>query len=233
MGWAENIQKPVNAHGGETLVLYNQALDNRAKSGTYASGWCFAMAVYWIIKDAANGSFWEWFGPPAQACPTLSNRNACGAVGPVYVALDNLMKTDKKAADAMKAGILAPQVVLAWFAPKVEFDSKQQCVRNRAGDTIQFGQHTGDFVGAMLTGVPGYKLLSAYGANAAHAMAARVVDGNVVYMDPNYGEFWFPGVAPFKGFMDTYWRASGYAGRFSMLTAVTAFTDPHGMILRG
>jgi hypothetical protein len=233
MGWAEMIQKPVQAQGGETLVLYNQALDSRARYGSYRRGWCLAMAIYWIIKDAANGSFWEWFGPPAQACPTLSNRNANGAVGPVYVAMDRLMQMDKKAADALPTGRLAPETVLDWFAPKVELDSNYQCSRNRAGDVRRLSPLSGETVGAMLTAVPGYKLLAAYGDNAAHATAARVVDGKVVYMDPNYGEFWFPGVDQFSGFMKTYWAESGYGGLFGTVTTVTAFTDPHGMVRRG
>lgn len=233
MAWDRKIQTGVNKNNGQTLVLYRQGLDIRTKvGGSYvSSGWCLGMSICWVIQSANGNSFWSWFKPPAQACPSLADRNGTAGVGTPFVTIKALMKQDAKLIEQknliISSGVNA-LAILNWFAPKVIFDTP--CQRTRGGDGLQANVVDGTKIGKMITKTSGYKIISMFGSRGGHAMAARVIDGSVVLMDPNYGEFFFPDFGNFETFMGQFWRICKYSPGFTDLLAVTSFSDPAGSI---
>lgn len=231
MPWDTKIQAGVSKNGGQTIVLYRQGLDVRTKvGGSYvSSGWCLGMSICWVIQTAKGNSFWQWFKPPAQACPSLLNRNQGAGVGEPFVAIKAIMKQDAKLI-GQKNSIISSGVnaltILNWFAPKITFDTA--CQRARGGDALQANVANGGKIAKMVTRASGYKIISMFGTKGGHAMAARVIDGSIILMDPNYGEFFFPDAARFETFMDQFWRNCKYSPGFTDLLAVTSFSDPEG-----
>ncbi|RLT96011.1 YopT-type cysteine protease domain-containing protein [Ketobacter sp.] len=231
MSWDTKVSTGVQKFGGQVLVLYRQGLDIRVKSGgsLVNGGWCLAMSIQWIIKTANEQSFWGWFKPPAVACPSLADRNASAGVGAPFVALKTIMQHDAKLVKQKEYLIqsgLNPTAVMNWYAPKITFETP--CQRNQNGDSLQQNVVSGETLAQMCTRTSGYKTISIYGDSGAHAMAARVIDDTVVFMDPNYGEFYFPDFTAFSKFMKGFWTKFKYANKFSKLVAVTSFTDPEG-----
>jgi len=64
-------------------------------------------------------------------------------------------------------------------------------------------------VAKLITSVNGYKMLSlkktASGDGAGHAVSAWSDGADVLFMDPNYGEFWLPSKAAFEVWFQQFW----------------------------
>jgi hypothetical protein len=227
--WAKWVDNGVAKCNGETIVLYKQGLDGRMKSGgpVVEKGWCRAMAIMWIIKGARGESFWDWFKPPHQACPNLKAGRHLASGAEVFTVLHELMRgEDQKAKLPAMIGDhnLTGDIIMranAWFAPKVTHDSP--ALRQRAGDGFVL-QVSGDALGDLVLRTKGYKCIGVSGPGGAHGVAARVVDGTVVFMDPNYGEFYFPAYDDFRRFLRNL-CAKKYSDLNSIAT-VFSFTDP-------
>lgn len=232
--WATFIDKGVMACNGVSVVLYNQSKDPRTKQGgeLVSGGFCLAMSIMWIIKTARGESFWDWFQPPGVACPNLKNKNQQARWNPILPLMKEIMRQEGQRIAltkqfTAKGGQIDPDLFMktnAWFAPKISHDSAAQ--RHLAGESLDHHVLTGDAVADMITKTKsGYRVLNVMGTKGAHAMAARVVDGTVVFMDPNYGEFYFPSFADFKKFMRNFWRMR-FANKLSDVVFVNSFTDP-------
>lgn len=232
--WAAFIDKGVMASNGVSVVLYNQGKDPRTKQGgdIVSGGFCLAMSIMWIIKTARGESFWDWFQPPGVACPNLKNKNQQALWNPILPLLKEIMRQEGQRIAlskqfTAKGGQVDVDLFMklnGWFGPKISHDSASQ--RQAAGDGITHNVLAGDTVADLLLKTKsGFRVLSVSGPKGAHAMAARIVDGTVVFMDPNYGEFYFPSKDDFKKFMRNFWRMR-FAGKLSDLVYVHSFTDP-------
>jgi hypothetical protein len=232
--WATTIDAGVEKCNGSTIVLYRQGKDSRAKSGgpLTEGGWCDAMSIMWIIKSARGESFWDWFKPPHQACPNLKDQKQAGGAGAVVALLRDLSRAGEQKAKLGK-GVTAPSVELymqlnSWFVPKVTHDSP--ALRQRSGDAVVLQALSGDAMGEAILKTKGYKFIGLSGPGGSHAIVARVVDGTVVFMDPNYGEFFFPTYGDFRKFIRGFWKK--YPDK-SEIVSVMGFTDPDAMMRRG
>jgi hypothetical protein len=232
--WAKSIDEEVEKAGGMSIVLYRQGMDMRMKNGgpLLEGGWCFGMSVMWIIKTARGESFWDWFKPPPHSCPNL--KKPMGSSSDVVEVLRKMMHGD---AQRVKLFQLAPAQDKTlgvhiqannWFAPKITHDSA--ALRQKAGDGFKQEVLNGGALSELVLKTPGYKLISLAGVKGEHAITARVVDGTVVFMDPNYGEFYFESFASFRKFTMSFWPK--YAG-LSELVFVTSFTDPEIIVPAG
>lgn len=233
--WAKNIGKGTTKNGGTVIVLYNQTLDSRVDSGSsvVSEGWCLAMCIKWIGMTACDKSFWEWFHPPAIACPSMRDRHAGGAAGPVYVVLHDLMATQMKAKEGMsKLGSLGVfdtlRLKYGWISAKLNQDTGAKCVPIGLLPRL-IRVSTGEQLAGHIILSPGFKLISMTSTTTAggHAIACRVIDGSVVVMDPNYGEFFFPDYAGFSKFFNSFWRISKYERDYTHVI-INSYTDPAG-----
>src|SRR5882757_4070396 len=94
--WAQAIEKGVTFHKGTPVVLYNQGYDPRTKQGGehVSGGFCLAMSIMWVVKTARGESFWDWFHPPAIACPNVKNKHQTSLWNPVLPLLTEIMRME-------------------------------------------------------------------------------------------------------------------------------------------
>jgi hypothetical protein len=225
MSWSENVTKACTNKGGKVNVLYNQALDNRTKSGGSATehGWCLAMSIYWLQKGLKDEDFWGWFQPPFQASPSAP-KGQNGAVGPVFNALKEIMVKDtaEMAKMAQAKDDKAILAVLNWWIK--DYCAKLGFKRNEKGDGHALKVDS-DGLSDLITKTPATKLISCFGSKGAHAMAARIGAKWAVFMDPNYGEFYFPDHKKLNDFLKTFWKATKYLDKMSDAVTVTSVVD--------
>ena len=180
--WAREIPQ---RFGGRLVHYYSQSEDARLKDSDLSEhGWCLGMSVQWLACKAARTDFWQNH-VLAQAAGQYRFVMAGQSVRIAGLAGSGM---DDRAAFRLKRfGLVLHSTTRENVDPQ-----GQIMARNIANSNSQFcriGQY--------------------YKSGGGHAMAATRNGGNVVFMDPNLGEFAFEGNR-FQQWFPLFTRFMGY-----------------------
>lgn len=222
------VQRSVDAHGGHCTFPFTQCRPPVstliAMDRTTSGGICEALTAHWIRYHATADSLWNWLTPGGHI---------------------DLAKIQQHVMPLQSQGILGDQeaVTEAWLRQhginRLQTNMVLNSSRNLGGKFVQFGgaatsavqEGTSSFFNrdalarAILvdrTGGAGcYKKLWLAGVGGEHVMALWVAQ-DVVFFDPNFGEFWFGERARFfNWFTKSFWHTSlysvGLSGRYELL----------------
>ncbi len=223
------VQRSAGKYGGHCTFAFTQcrppvssliALD----PGT-SGGICEALSAHWIVYHARQDSLWNWI---------IGNGNI------------NLARIHQHVMPLQRQGILSDDqdaVTEAWLRqqgirriqgnmvmnPSRTFGDTFVQFRGTAGAAMQEGTtsffNRDALARAILLDTTGgagsYKKLGLFGKAGEHAMALWVAQ-DVVFFDPNFGEFWFADRAKFfNWFTKSFWHRSlysvGLSGRYELL----------------
>ena len=228
------VQRSTASFGGHCTYAFTQCKPPistfLAQDESTAIGVCEALAAHWIKYHAEGGSMWNWLIVDGQVSMTKL--------------LFEVMQLQSK-------GILGDQeaVTQAWLRKSGIAPVQGSMVLNRSRQMgarfIPFeggqGRHVtegrtgllscGDLARSLVrdnTGGAGcYKKLYLSGKFGAHAMALWVAQ-DIVFFDPNFGEFWFPNrSAFFNWFTQKFWSSSLYSVGLSGEFEISPYAKQH------
>lgn len=187
-------------HGGRLVHYYDQGQDPRIKKDELTDGgWCYAMAACWLANDDSS-AFWKWM-MTTKAEMTLRTRMARQAI--IKAQLRGSRGSDKNSkfrwTDEYKSKVGFDTSLVA----AAEKDNRHLLKNMLTGSGIRVVQE--EFIyGDEASGYwrLAYKLNTPkrpmfgvglfYKSGGAHQVAARLVDTDLRYMDPNHGEYTIP-----------------------------------------
>lgn len=186
--------KVVESDGPDQGKMYKMVLRNGKPMGGVCATFCAFWTVFHAQQDTGGNGFtrgrsvWDYLfnqgglNTGAATNITIEHHQSSGnQIG--Y--LDNFMKKFKvvRRPKSITGGLItATPVVLS-------FTTLMKCARH-------------------MTAIGGYKLVSLKpnvdGTGSGHMVSAWCDMGDVLFMDPNYGEFWFPNQAKFSAWFQFY-----------------------------
>ena len=196
-------KNPVNAH-----IM--------ARPGT-SGGICDALSAHWIKHHSGGGSMWSWLYPNDQLdLHRLDRVLALQAAGVADDAVQDRVTeaflarcrvVPRQTNHIAIARQFGPRRVVRGLSVPTRVEG-QSYVYNAFGLARAIAQET-------TLGEGCYKRISISGRGGAHSMAAWVAQ-DVMFFDPNYGEFWFETRARFiSWFCTAFWYMSPYAAGLS------------------
>lgn len=224
------VQRSVQRYGGHCTYPFTQCKPPvstwTARDSSTAIGVCESMSAHWIYYHANDDSLWNWLCPGGQISLAklqyhIMQLQSAGVLG-----------ADQ---DAITEAWLRSHGILRRMNSYVVTESRQI-----GGTYLPFVTATGESMGqggttrllncndlarAILLdntgGAGSYKKLGLQGSAGGHTMALWVAQ-DVVFFDPNFGEFWFESRAAFfNWFTRSFWLKSlynvGLSGTFDLL----------------
>jgi len=190
MDWVR-LQTEAKAKGQLVFAMrQNQtpAMTQPGPWGTSTDGYCIGLAAAWISLAYQGKNF-----------PTDSNK-VCD--NPPWQSTMGQTVSDTTP---------AKNLTDRWVAAIIPFQM-----------TLSDGLHakratmlTGNFIHSIVTQAYGCYGVTVSGTGGAHAVALRHArDNKMHFFDPNYGHFVVSDHTKLKGFLDWYWKASGYDTNF-------------------
>ena len=179
-----------------------------------AGGVCDALSSYWIVFHARKSTYvplWTWLAPNGK---------------PDYDRVTSIIKLQAAAQDDSNPNCMINWLKIFKILPLQKQISVNNTVKNvpmRAkGTTGLFScSDLADKIAEDYTNGKGqYKKIGIYGKAGGHSMAA-FVDHQVLFFDPNFGEFFFPSAKSFVSWMtNSFWYKSfywaGLSGKFEI-----------------
>jgi YopT-type cysteine protease-like protein len=180
-----------------------------------AGGICEALSAYWIRAHASNGSLWNILAPHGHVnvpalLPIINMQingvnSLLGQDGYTFAWLQaaNIVRTRVVSNSPLANHLVRLGLTVAIQGPG----------RNALGTTgmISCTDLAREIARDYSMGGGQYKKISLDGWGGAHTMAAWVAN-DIVYFDPNYGEYWFPDSASFiSWFTWRFWYLSNYS----------------------
>lgn len=223
------VQQSATAYGGHCTFAFSQC---QAPVSTFiagdpatSGGVCEALSAHWIRYHADGGSLWTW----------LYAGNAVSMAKLQYHVMQLQMRGHVAPdQDAVTAAWLADNGILPVNQNYVvqQFKRVADIVIPTSGGSVAArpsgttGMFSANELAEAMTsettmGAGCYKKLGLSGMGGAHAMALWVAQ-DVVFFDPNFGEFWFASPARFRAwFTQDFWYRSlyfaGLSGRFVLM----------------
>ncbi len=150
-------------------------------------GWCHGMTIDWLRCKRNSIDFWESFNSDSgqhRVRFLMARQNMTNLKGTV---------ADEKS--KIQAGMSSAGLVL-------------RTLEQDEGDIGQVS--AADLVNSLLRGRGRYVFLAIYGLGGAHAMGFLRSQTQVVFMDPNAGEFVFPKESVFRPWLSEYLKLKRY-----------------------
>ena len=220
--------------GGACTKRFRQGSDNRQKGigslyhlrhrgGSRWGGVCKALTLYWMAYHANDWDFWSWLFADNGHLHTWNAAAVCDLQGaytddPRY----NGGVRGRRAAGLTKFQFMRDVLRRSGLVERkdpfgVSMSINNQWARGDGGRVI--GQAIApDYV----AGKAMYKQISIHGSAGGHAVCAWVAE-DVMFFDPNYGEYWFETPAQFRRWFNFFWHESGYYRAFSMDYTIHCF----------
>jgi hypothetical protein len=169
------------------------------------NGVCKALCTYWIATHATDEDFWGWL----QRDGGIIRVAQASFIIDAHVSYLGEIETGRNAAgEAWERTRLGAYDVIpqGYDGARKEFSVNQLTPYMR-----------GHLLAARIAPDRrrwGYKSISVYrGGQRGHSLAAWV-GNDVLFFDPNFGEFWFEDVRNFKKWFAQYWTITGNGKRY-------------------
>ena len=190
----------------------------RQTGGHRWGGVCKALCIYWMSAHAADQDFWSWLFSnngrmnahnAGLVCDMqgayLGDAGNAGTVLPMNRLVESKHHFMKRELD--RAGLVERKTVFG--------NSRSITHQNFAGLTARArGRELAEILAPEYRmGEAMYKQLSFWGRGGAHATALWVAQ-DVMFFDPNFGEFYFEHARDFRDWFTIFWDKSGYAPMF-------------------
>ncbi|WP_157953842.1 YopT-type cysteine protease domain-containing protein [Microbulbifer sp. A4B17] len=210
------VQRSVAQHGGTLQYNFSQCLDPVKAQITIhqdtAGGVCESLSAHWIKFHAEDDSLWNWLFPNGALSEqhlfhvmTLhqigGNAPNQDQVSEAWLQSHNVLPLQNNGGVGI-AGPNGRRQIHVVTGPRL--DQGQTTMRNSAALADEIIREPTRSAGS-------YKKIGISGKVGAHAMAAWVAE-DVLFFDPNFGEFWFPTKNAFRNwFVNSFWNTSMYA----------------------
>jgi YopT peptidase len=193
------VQSSAKDFGGVCKQKFSQSTDPVAKIiaklPSTNGGICMMLAAKWIGELANGGSMWDsiFFGGQFNAASIIT-------------VMHNFIDDEVQNLDWS-------YVRTQYFKQhNVTHDKKLPEVGNSAAASPEIGQHLATAISK--AGQGRWASLDMYGPGGAHSVAAWNAGSQVLFFDPNYGEFSFPEQTKLRNWLKTYGTVSGYKREF-------------------
>ncbi|MDA3962969.1 MAG: YopT-type cysteine protease domain-containing protein [Planctomycetota bacterium] len=169
-------------------------------------GACYSIAAFWIVFHATQGSnhpftqnrsVWDYLFKQGGL-----QLNAAMNIVVEHRESSRIGQTQYFDATLKKFNIIRRKEIVA---------GTNMEVAGSAGH-LAAGAHRGNAIAnAIIEKGEGYRTISLRRATGGGHAAAAWVGTDVCFMDPNFGEFWFPSHAQFRAWFASFWAISNYA----------------------
>ena len=193
------VQSSAKDFGGTCTQKFSQSTDPVAKIiaklPSTNDGICMMLAAKWIGELANGGSMWDaiFFGGQFNAAAIIT-------------VMHNFI-------DAEVQDLDWDYVREQYFKQhNVKHDKKLPEIGNSNAASPEIGQRMATAISK--AGLGRWASLDLYGTGGAHSVAAWNAGSQILFVDPNYGEFSFPDQTTLRSWLTTFGTITGYKREF-------------------
>ena len=224
------VQRSAAAYGGHCTYAFTQCSPPVStfigQDSSTSGGVCESLSAHWIYYHANDDSLWNWLMVGGQVSLSrlqyhvMQLQSAGILSGDQHATTEAWLRTKNilRRQSSYVASAGRPHRQLGYLATR-----GGSAAASHDGSTSLFsaGALAAAIVRDDTRGAGSYKKPGLYGKAGDHAMALFVAQ-DVVFFDPNFGEFWFADKHAFtRWFTGSFWTNSlynvGLSGRFDLL----------------
>ncbi|MEO1656346.1 MAG: YopT-type cysteine protease domain-containing protein [Pseudomonadota bacterium] len=200
----------------------------RYTAGRRWGGVCKALCIYWMSSHANDHDFWSWLFDN-NGHINVRKAGMIADMQGAYMGQANHAGglNVRNALVESKYHFMKRMLQKMGLVERKTAHGNSRSVNEQAfapGNSFSRGRELAELVAPeYVMGQAMYKQLSFHGNRGGHAVALWVAQ-DVMFFDPNFGEFWFEHVADFRRwFTHHFWEKSGYGRMFDQEYTVHCF----------
>lgn len=218
--------------GGACTKKFNQGSDDRTKgvgywyhqrkkaNGSRWGGVCKALSIYWIATHAQEDDFWGWLFSNKGWADALNATEILDLHGEYGSGRGGLSKDNWTLKILQNFGLVEKRGMA---------NGASLTAAGNAGSSYQTLSILAQAIAPNYRrGSDCYKQLSIHSSSGGgHAVAAWVAE-DVLFFDPNYGEYWFETPRQFRTWFYQFWCISGYVNKYQAGYKINCYGKPAG-----
>lgn len=186
--------------------MYKMVLRGKGNNQAEMGGICATLCAFWMAFHASQGKS-NYFTRSRSVWDYLFNEGGINLGAAQNIVVEHHQSTGDQ---------------IAFFTKFLEQFHVKKRTKRMSGSAIShvfmpFNSKTAFSVGKEITENFGYKLIqlkkSLDGSGSGHMVCAFCDGQDVLFMDPNMGEFWLPSVKAFKAWLAFFWANSYGTGK--------------------
>lgn len=228
------VQRSAAAAGGQCTYPFTQCkppvstLISRDEST--AIGVCESLSAHWIKYHADGGSMWNWLMSNGQISMAklqydIMQLQSVGILGDQDAVTEAWLRR-QGIVPVVSSMVLSPARQLGNFRMPVQGGTNNLATGGRTR-VLSCNDLARDLISDLTGGAGCYKKLYLGGKFGAHVMALWVAQ-DVMFFDPNFGEFWFESRNRFfSWFTQKFWYSSLYSVGLSGTYEIRRYAKQH------